>query len=178
MTMPRATRYPASAYRIAVSRASSLRCPGRFRVADDSRARTSAVGCWRDRAHARPRAGGARLAMRGRGHAGARMLAHNPAARARWQHGHPLYAGGCHGIPPLLHRWVRPGDWDLHYAQGDGEVAGTAIEMDGSITVTARIVDNPPDLTHGPHYEGPARLLDIPSRRFHAVHGFSVQERR
>lgn len=61
---------------------------------------------------------------------------------------------------------------DLHYAQGDGEVAGTAIEMDGEITVTTRIVENPPDLRHGPHYEGAARLLDIPSRRFYATTGF------
>jgi len=65
---------------------------------------------------------------------------------------------------------------DLHYAQGDGEVAGTAIEMDGSITVTTRIVDNPPDLNQGPHYEGPSTLLDIPSERFYAVTGFPFKE--
>ncbi len=61
---------------------------------------------------------------------------------------------------------------DLHFAQGDGEVAGTAIEMDGETTVTVAIVDNPPDLSRGPHYEGPATLLDIPSERFYAVTGF------
>jgi formamidase len=65
---------------------------------------------------------------------------------------------------------------DFHYAQGDGEVAGTAIEMGGRMTVTARIVDNPPDLRHGPHYEGPASVLGIPSERFYAVTGFPLKK--
>ncbi|MDX1481465.1 MAG: acetamidase/formamidase family protein [Woeseiaceae bacterium] len=66
---------------------------------------------------------------------------------------------------------------DFHYAQGDGEVAGTAIEMDGDITVTVRIVDNPPSLARGPHYEGPASVLAIPSERFYAVTGFPIKRR-
>ena len=66
---------------------------------------------------------------------------------------------------------------DFHYAQGDGEVAGTAIEMGGRLTVTTRIVDDPPDLSHGPHYEGPASVLGIPSTRFHAVTGFPLKEK-
>lgn len=65
---------------------------------------------------------------------------------------------------------------DFHYAQGDGEVAGTAIEMGGKLTVTTRIVEDPPDLSHGPHYEGPASVLGIPSERFHAVTGFPIKE--
>ena len=65
---------------------------------------------------------------------------------------------------------------DFHYAQGDGEVAGTAIEMGGRLTVTTRIVDNPPDMSHGPHYEGPASVLGIPSERFYAVTGFPLKE--
>ncbi len=65
---------------------------------------------------------------------------------------------------------------DFHYAQGDGEVSGTAIEMDGEITVTTRIVDNAPNLARGPHYEGPASLLAIPSSRFYAVTGFPFKE--
>lgn len=65
---------------------------------------------------------------------------------------------------------------DFHYAQGDGEVAGTAIEMGGRMTVTTRIVDDPPDLSRGPHYEGPARVLAIPSERFYAVTGFPLKE--
>lgn len=65
---------------------------------------------------------------------------------------------------------------DFHYAQGDGEVAGTAIEMDADMTVTVEIVAEPPDLTHGPHYSGPASALGIPSERFHAVTGFPFKE--
>ncbi|HKJ16400.1 MAG TPA: acetamidase/formamidase family protein [Xanthomonadales bacterium] len=64
---------------------------------------------------------------------------------------------------------------DFHYAQGDGEVAGTAIEMGGTMTVTARIAKDPPDLSHGPHYEGPASVLGIPSERFYAVTGFPLK---
>ncbi|MBT8102174.1 MAG: acetamidase/formamidase family protein [Gammaproteobacteria bacterium] len=66
---------------------------------------------------------------------------------------------------------------DFHYAQGDGEVAGTAIEMGGRMTVTARIVEDPPNLSHGPHYEGPASVLRIPSERFYAVTGFPLKEK-
>lgn len=66
---------------------------------------------------------------------------------------------------------------DFHYAQGDGEVAGTAIEMGGRMTVTARIVENPPDLSRGPHYEGPASVLRIPSERFYAVTGVPLKEK-
>ena len=66
---------------------------------------------------------------------------------------------------------------DFHYAQGDGEVAGTAIEMGGRMTVTTRIVDEPPNLSRGPHYEGPASVLGIPSERFYAVTGFPLKEK-
>lgn len=66
---------------------------------------------------------------------------------------------------------------DFHYAQGDGEVSGTAIEMDADITVTVAIVDEPPEMTHGPHYEGPASLLSIPSERFYAVTGFPFKKK-
>lgn len=65
---------------------------------------------------------------------------------------------------------------DFHYAQGDGEVAGTAIEMGGKMTVTTRVVKDPPDLSRGPHYEGPASVLRIPSERFYAVTGFPLKE--
>lgn len=65
---------------------------------------------------------------------------------------------------------------DFHYAQGDGEVSGTAIEMGGRLTVTTRIVKDGPDLSRGPHYEGPASVLRIPSERFYAVTGFPLKE--
>lgn len=65
---------------------------------------------------------------------------------------------------------------DLHYAQGDGEVSGTAIEMSADVFVTTEVVRDGPDLSRGPHYEGPATLLDIPSRRFYAVTGFPLKD--
>jgi len=64
---------------------------------------------------------------------------------------------------------------DLHYAQGDGEVSGTAIEMDADVTLTTRVIREGPKLARGPHYEGPVRLLDIPSRRFYATTGFPLK---
>jgi formamidase len=51
---------------------------------------------------------------------------------------------------------------DFHYAQGDGEVSGTAIEMDGEITITTRIVKDGPELA-------------IPSTRFYATTGFPLK---
>ena len=65
---------------------------------------------------------------------------------------------------------------DLHYAQGDGEVSGTAIEMSADVWVTTEVLKNGPDLSRGPHYEGSSQLLDIPSRRFYAVTGIPVKD--
>ena len=65
---------------------------------------------------------------------------------------------------------------DLHYAQGDGEVAGTAIEMDADVLLTTEVIKDGPALDRGPHYEGASTLLDIPSRRFYATTGFPLKE--
>ena len=64
---------------------------------------------------------------------------------------------------------------DPHFAQGDGEVSGTAIEMDADFTVTTRLITDGPELFRGPHFEGPSRVLDIPSRRFYATTGFPLK---
>ena len=76
----------------------------------------------------------------------------------------PCYIEGC-GL----------GVGDLHFAQGDGEVAGTAIEMDADVTLTTELIKDGPVLEQGPHYEGPARLMDIPSRRFYATTGLPLK---
>jgi len=47
--------------------------------------------------------------------------------------------------------------------------------MGGRLTVTARIAEDPPNLAYGPHYEGPASVLRIPSKRFYAVTGIPVK---
>ena len=65
---------------------------------------------------------------------------------------------------------------DFHYAQGDGEVSGTAIEMDATVTLTARVVEDGVISERGPHYEGPSDLLDIPSGRFYATTGFPLKD--
>ncbi|WP_262695168.1 acetamidase/formamidase family protein [Kordiimonas aquimaris] len=65
---------------------------------------------------------------------------------------------------------------DLHYAQGDGEVSGTAIEMSADVWGVAEIIKDGPDLSHGPHYSGASTLLDIPSTKFYAVTGFPVKK--
>ncbi len=64
---------------------------------------------------------------------------------------------------------------DVHYAQGDGEVAGAAIEMSARVTVTARVVDDIP-LARAPHLEGPARLLARGGGRFHATTGLPIKQ--
>ncbi|MDX1405221.1 MAG: acetamidase/formamidase family protein [Woeseiaceae bacterium] len=64
---------------------------------------------------------------------------------------------------------------DFHYAQGDGEVSGTAIEMDADITVTTRVIKDGQGLGHGPHYSGPSSLLAIPSENFYATTGFPIK---
>ena len=64
---------------------------------------------------------------------------------------------------------------DFHYAQGDGEVSGTAIEMDADITVTTSVIKDGQNLSHGPHYSGPSSLLAIPSENFYATTGFPLK---
>ena len=64
---------------------------------------------------------------------------------------------------------------DVHFAQGDGEVAGTAIEMDSVVTLTTRVIKQGDRPRRGIHYEGPTRLLDIPSRAFYATVGFPLK---
>ena len=64
---------------------------------------------------------------------------------------------------------------DLHYAQGDGEVSGTAIEMSANVLINTEVIKDGPDLSRGPHYEGMSKVLDIPSRRFYAVTGVPVK---
>ena len=66
---------------------------------------------------------------------------------------------------------------DLHYAQGDGEVTGEAIEMSADLWGKAEIIKNGPDLSHGPHYSGASTLLNIPSTKFYAVTGFPLKEK-
>ena len=67
---------------------------------------------------------------------------------------------------------------DLHYALGEGEVSGIAIEMSANFWVNTEILKDGPDLSLGPNYDGPSTLLDIPSRRFLCRHWDPRQELR
>lgn len=78
---------------------------------------------------------------------------------------------------PCFVRGCGLGIGDVHFAQGDGEVSGTAIEMDATVTVTTELIKNGRSLERGPHYEGPSSLLDIPSRSFYATTGFPIKDR-
>jgi formamidase len=60
---------------------------------------------------------------------------------------------------------------DLHYAQGDGEVCGTAIEIAGAVTVRFRVLEGQGGRSRFPTYETPAR----PSRRSFATTGIPVE---
>ena len=66
---------------------------------------------------------------------------------------------------------------DAHYIQGDGEVSGTALEMDATVIVTTEVLKDGPKLSRGPHFEGPSSLLNIPSERFYATTGFPLKDR-
>jgi formamidase len=61
---------------------------------------------------------------------------------------------------------------DLHFAQGDGEVCGTAIEVAGAVTVRFGLLDSPDHRPRFPAYETPAR----PGRRSYATMGIPVDD--
>jgi formamidase len=59
---------------------------------------------------------------------------------------------------------------DLHFAQGDGEVCGTAIEMAGAVTVRFDVIRNGARRSRFPTFETPER----PGRRSFATTGIPV----
>jgi formamidase len=61
---------------------------------------------------------------------------------------------------------------DLHFAQGDGEVCGTAIEIAGAVTVRFGVLAGDGRRRRFPAYETPAR----PGRRSFATTGIPVDE--
>jgi formamidase len=60
---------------------------------------------------------------------------------------------------------------DLHFAQGDGEVCGTAIEVAGAVTLRFALHSSPTARTRFPSYETPAR----PGRASFATTGIPVE---
>jgi formamidase len=64
---------------------------------------------------------------------------------------------------------------DVHYAQGDGEVSGTAIEMGAVVTVRTEVLEGRGNDITSPHFEGGAQLKTIAPANFYATVGFPLK---
>jgi formamidase len=64
---------------------------------------------------------------------------------------------------------------DVHFAQGDGEVSGTAIEMGATVTVTTEVLKGRASEITSPHFEGGAQLKSIAPENFYATVGFPLK---
>jgi len=65
---------------------------------------------------------------------------------------------------------------DVHYAQGDGEVSGTAIEMGAVVTVRTEIREGAAAEVPAPQIEGGTQIRDIEPTAFHQTIGFPLKE--
>jgi formamidase len=61
---------------------------------------------------------------------------------------------------------------DVHYAQGDGEVAGTAIEMGAVVTVETSIRKGMGSIVKQPMFEGGSQIKKLEPDSFHATVGY------
>ena len=64
---------------------------------------------------------------------------------------------------------------DVHYAQGDGEVSGTAIEMGAVVTLRTEVLKGRGSEITSPHFEGGEQLKAIAPERFYATVGFPLK---
>jgi formamidase len=64
---------------------------------------------------------------------------------------------------------------DVHFAQGDGEVSGTAIEMDASVTVKVQVLKGLGAQVTQPQFEGGRQLKRLAPRKFHATVGYPLK---
>jgi formamidase len=65
---------------------------------------------------------------------------------------------------------------DVHYAQGDGEVSGTAIETGAVVTVTTEIRSGEGEFITNPQVEGGGQIKDIEPSAFHQTIGYPFKE--
>jgi formamidase len=65
---------------------------------------------------------------------------------------------------------------DVHYAQGDGEVSGTAIEMGAVVTLRVDVRKGEGADITGPHFEGGAQLKTIAPSEFYATVGLPLKQ--
>jgi formamidase len=65
---------------------------------------------------------------------------------------------------------------DVHFAQGDGEVAGTAIEMDATVKVQVNVIKGAAKDVKRPHFAGSkGELKKIAPQRFYATVGYPLK---
>ncbi|MCP4319676.1 MAG: formamidase [Hyphomicrobiales bacterium] len=64
---------------------------------------------------------------------------------------------------------------DVHYAQGDGEVSGTAIEMGAKVTVVTHVRKGQGEFIKVPHFEGGAQLKNLAPAEFCATTGIPLK---
>jgi formamidase len=64
---------------------------------------------------------------------------------------------------------------DVHYAQGDGEVSGTAIEMGATVTVTTEIRSGQGEFITSPQVEGGSQIKDMEPTAFHQTIGMPLK---
>ena len=64
---------------------------------------------------------------------------------------------------------------DVHYAQGDGEVSGTAIELGAKVTVRVEVLDDLGEQITQPHFEGGAQLKATMPSNFYATTGLPLK---
>jgi formamidase len=65
---------------------------------------------------------------------------------------------------------------DVHFAQGDGEVSGTAIEMDATVTVKLQVRKGLGEHVKQPQFEGGRQLKRLAPRKFHATVGYPIKQ--
>ncbi|MGJ3246047.1 MAG: acetamidase/formamidase family protein [Elainellaceae cyanobacterium] len=65
---------------------------------------------------------------------------------------------------------------DVHYAQGDGEVSGTAIEMGAVVTVKTEIRKGMASMLPMPQFEGGAQLKELAPSSFYATTGIPLKD--
>jgi formamidase len=65
---------------------------------------------------------------------------------------------------------------DVHFAQGDGEVSGTAIEMDATVTVKVQVRKGLGEHVTQPQFEGGRQLKRLAPHKFHATVGYPLKQ--
>jgi formamidase len=66
---------------------------------------------------------------------------------------------------------------DVHYAQGDGEVCGTAIEMSAKVTVKCEVLKGAGKTVKWPQFKGGAQLKETEPTAFYATTGVPVKKK-